>query len=300
MTDGAKAQTGWHGGWFVLAGVTILSPDALLVRLIGADEMTTAFWRLLLLGLTLLLAAVWRGVRRRQSLRHAVMPTRDDMLAGAFYGGTSLCFILSIKNTDVANTLVIIAATPLIAGLIGVFLFRRQQALRTWIASIVVFVSLAVIVGQGLGGVNMKGDLLALGTAVCLACYFNVLGVKIHIDSVRAMMAGAFLATAVVAPMSHPAAIAGLDFVWLLLLGCLVLPLSFTLISRGAKHIPAAEVGLIMLAEAIFGSILVWIFIGEVPTAVTFIAGGIVIATLALHSLMALRDHRQRRKIPTA
>ena len=98
-----------HGAWLVLIGVLIISPDALLVRLVKADDMTTAFWRLLILGSTLALIAFWRGMRRRQSLRHAMMPTRDEMLAGLFYGGTSACFILSIRNTDAANTLVIIA-----------------------------------------------------------------------------------------------------------------------------------------------------------------------------------------------
>ena len=55
-----------HGAWLVLIGVLSISPDALLVRLVKADDMTTAFWRLLILGSTLALIAFWRGVRRRR------------------------------------------------------------------------------------------------------------------------------------------------------------------------------------------------------------------------------------------
>lgn len=283
-----------HGGWLALLGITILSPDALLIRLIRADDMTTAFWRLLILGLTLMVAAMWRGMRARQTLWQAVCPTRQEILAGLFYGGTSACFILSIKNTDAANTLVIIAATPLLSGLIGAFLFRRRQAMRTWIASIVVFVALATIVGSGFGGANMLGDLLALGTAICMACYFNVLGVCIKVDTVRAMMVGALLVAVFVAPAATPAALYPWDPLWLVLLGCVVLPLSFTFISMGAKRIPAAEVGLIMLTEAILGSGLVWLFMGEVPSRTTLIAGAVVITTLAAHSALALYGRKQR------
>jgi|TARA_R110001583_G_scaffold91955_4_gene234198 drug/metabolite transporter (DMT)-like permease len=286
-----------HGGWLALLGITILSPDALLIRLIKADDMTTAFWRLLILGMTLMVAAAWRGARAREPLWQAICPRRDEVLAGIFYGGTSACFILSIKNTDAANTLVIIAATPLISGLIGAFLFRRKQPLRTWVASIVVFAALAIIVGNGLGGAHMLGDVLALGTALCMACYFNVLGARIAIDTVRAMMVGALLVAVFVAPAASPLMLFPWDPVWLILLGCLVLPLSFTFISMGAKRIPAAEVGLIMLTEAILGSGLVWLFMGEVPSSTTMIAGAVVIVTLATHSALALYSSKRRRAV---
>lgn len=284
-----------HGGWLALLGITILSPDALLIRLIRADDMTTAFWRLLILGLTLTVAAAWRGRRAHQPLWQAIRPRRDEILAGVFYGGTSACFILSIKNTDAANTLVIIAATPLISGIIGAFLFKRRQPLRTWVASIVVFAALAIIVGNGLGGAHMLGDILALGTALCMACYFNVLGARIAVDTVRAMMVGALLVAICVAPAATPLALFPWDPLWLILLGCLVLPLSFTFISMGAKRIPAAEVGLIMLTEAILGSGLVWVFMGEVPSSTTLIAGAVVIVTLASHSALALYSSKRRR-----
>jgi drug/metabolite transporter (DMT)-like permease len=73
--------------------------------------------------------------------------------------------------------------------------------------------------------------------------------------------------------------------------------LSFTFISMGAKRIPAAEVGLIMLTEAILGSGLVWLFMGEVPSSTTMIAGAVVIVTLATHSALALYSSKRRRAV---
>ena len=283
-----------HGSWLVLIGVMIISPDALLVRLVEAPNTTTAFWRLALLTATLFAVAVVQGLRRRQSLGRAILPTRDELFAGVFYGGTSVCFILSIRNTDAANTLVIIAATPLLAGLIGVFVFKRAQAMRTWVASIVVFGALATIVGAGFGGANTLGDVLALGTAICMACYFNVVGTRNHIDAIRAMMIGSLMATLIIAPAADPRLVSGFDMLWLVLLGCLILPLSFVFITAGAKKIPAAEAGLIMLNEAIFGSILVWLVIDEAPSQTTLVCGVIVIVTLATHSYLALRESRRR------
>lgn len=286
-----------HGGLLALVGVIILSPDALLVRLIQADDFTTAFWRLGFLTVALLSFALWQGVKRGQGPIQAILPSRYEVLTGLFYGGTCTFFILSIRNTDAANTLVIIAATPLLAGLMGVFIFKRRQPLRTWIASLVVVLALMTLISAGFGGENALGDILALGTAFCMAGFFNMIGARPAINEVRAMWFGAFLATMVMVPAADPASAQGMDWVWLLMLGFWVLPVSFLLISAGARKIPAAEVGLIMLNEAIFGSLLVWLVINEVPSQTTFVSGTIVIATLVIHSLLGIRASKMARRI---
>jgi len=285
-----------HGGWIALLGVLILSPDALLLRLIAADDFTTAFWRLGFLTVALLLVALWNGVQQGKSVVQSIMPGRYEMLTGLFYGGTCTLFMFSVRNTDAANTLIIIAATPLLAGLIGVFIFRRSQPIRTWVASVVVFVALLGLFSAGFGGKNALGDMLALGAAICMAGYFNVLGAKPEVDALKGMLFGAFVVTLILLPGAAPLSPVGLDWVWLLMLGFWVLPVSFLLIAYASRKIPAAEVSLIMLNEAIFGSFLVWVFVNEVPDEMTLISGTVVITTLVIHSLLGLRASKRARK----
>ncbi|MCC9622488.1 DMT family transporter [Thalassospira sp. MA62] len=286
---------GMHGGILALLGVVVLCPDALLIRFIEADDFTTAFWRLGFLTIALLMLALWQGIKGGEGIIQSIMPDRYETLTGLFYGGTCAFFILSVRNTDAANTLVIIAATPLLAGVIGVLVFKRRQPMRTWIASIVVFVALLSLISAGFGGENALGDILALGTACCMAGFFNVIGAKPHMNEVRGMLVGAFLSTLVMVPGAQPLAVQGMDWVWLLALGFWVLPVSFLLISAASRKIPAAEVSLIMLNEAILGSFLVWLFIDEVPSQTTFLSGTVVIVTLVVHSLIGMRAARRRR-----
>ncbi|KJE35215.1 membrane protein [Thalassospira sp. HJ] len=284
-----------HGGWIALLGVVILSPDALLLRLIEADDFTTAFWRLGFLTVALLLVALWHGAKRGEGVWQSIVPGRFEMLTGLFYGGTCTLFMFSVRNTDAANTLIIIAATPLLAGLIGVFIFKRGQPIRTWVASVVVFVALLGLFSAGFGGKNALGDMLALGAAICMAGYFNVLGAKPEVDAIKGMLFGAFIVTLVLLPGSAPFSPVGADWVWMLLLGFWVLPVSFLLIAHASRKIPAAEVSLIMLNEAIFGSFLVWVFVNEVPDEMTLISGTVVITTLVIHSLLGLRASKRAR-----
>lgn len=277
-------------------GVVILSPDALLLRLIGADDFTTAFWRLGFLTVALLLVALWNGAKRGEGIVQSIRPNGFEILTGLFYGGTCTLFMFSVRNTDAANTLIIIAATPLLAGLIGVFIFKRSQPIRTWVASVVVFVALLGMFSAGFGGKNALGDMLALGAAICMAGYFNVLGAKPEVDALKGMLFGAFVVTLILLPGAEPLSPVGLDWVWLLMLGFWVLPVSFLLIAYASRKIPAAEVSLIMLNEAILGSFLVWVFVNEVPDEMTLISGTVVITTLVIHSLLGLRASKRANK----
>ena len=285
-----------HGGLLALIGIAILSPDALLIRLIHADDMTATFWRVCFLAIALLVVALWRGVERGQGIVQAIMPGKDEILTGIFYAGTSVLFILSVRNTDAANTLVIISATPLLAGLMGMFIFKRSLPMRTWVASLVVLAALVLIVGAGFGGENALGDILALCAAFCMAGFLNVISARPKMDEVKGMLFGAFIATVAMAPAAQPTEVYGIDWVWLLILGVWVVPVSFLFLSAGARKIPAAEVGLIMLNEAIFGSLLVWLFVQEVPSKMTFICGAVVIATLIVHSVLGMRAGRRLRE----
>ena len=80
---------------------------------------------------------------------------------------------------------------------------------------------------------------------------------------------------------------------YLIVLGGIVLPVSFTLITIGPRYLPAPEVSLILLTETILGPIWVWLALNEVPQATTLVAGALIISTLAVHTFMSLWATRQ-------
>jgi drug/metabolite transporter (DMT)-like permease len=57
----------------------------------------------------------------------------------------------------------------------------------------------------------------------------------------------------------------------------------------GPRYIPAAEVGLLMLLESILGPFWVWLVFAEPPGLHTLLGGAIVLSTLALNTVWALR-----------
>ena len=68
------------------------------------------------------------------------------------------------------------------------------------------------------------------------------------------------------------------------LAGSFQIGFGFILITTGSRTTPAATVGVLMLAEAVFGPLWAWVFINEVPPASVLVGGGIIIFSILFHS----------------
>ena len=69
---------------------------------------------------------------------------------------------------------------------------------------------------------------------------------------------------------------------------CVAIP--FVLITLAPRYITAAEVNLFFLLETILGPLWVWLVIHEQPSIETIIGGIVIIGTIAVHSILALRE----------
>lgn len=274
-----------------LLGVLVLTPDALLIRLIEADRATLLFWRTLLKGLTLwlVLALYFRG----RLLSVTLAMGRIGLLATGVFGLSTILFVSSITLTTAANTLFILSTAPLFAALISWVVLRERVALRTWIAVVCALVGIAVIFAGSLGGGTLLGDLLAVGAALSLAAQLSIARHARSINLVPALATGVLLVALLSgATFASPLSVTREDMLWLVLLGCVVVPLAFGLLTLAPRYIPSPEVSLIMQLEAVLGPLWVWLGVGEVPPVTTFIGGALVVGTLVVHSLLSLRAYR--------
>ena len=269
------------------AGVLLLTPDTLLVRLIAIDPWTMIFWRgaLVMLGLVAYLA--WSDGRR---VLARFRTDRGSTLAVALlFTVSAVLFILALDMTSVANTLIIVASSPLFAAIFGRIFLGEAVPTRTWAAIGATLGGIGVVVSGSLGGGTLPGDLAALGTAVCLAASLSLLRRTRARNMVPAMALSGLMSAVIALPLAAPFAMDMTQAGLMLLLGLIILPISFCLIMLGPRYLPAPEVGLIMLLETVLGPLWVWLVLGEAANARALLGGGIVIATLIVHSALAMR-----------
>lgn len=95
---------------------------------------------------------------------------------------------------------------------------------------------------------------------------------------------GSLLSSLIALPLAVPYSLNSVQWGYLLILGILVLPPAFALLYVGPRYIPAPEVSLMLLLEAIFSPLLVWLIIGENPGVATLIGGTIIVLALGANA----------------
>jgi drug/metabolite transporter (DMT)-like permease len=104
-------------------------------------------------------------------------------------------------------------------------------------------------------------------------------------------VSGLFTACLVL-PFASPFSITQSDLGYLMIIGLYVLPLGSAMLYIGPRYIPASEVGLLILLESIFGTFWVYLVLEEIPAQTTIIGGVIILSSLAMNAVWALRDRR--------
>ena len=270
------------------AGVLIISPDGLLTRLIQTDHWTMIFWRALLLSFGMWLAVSLINPNRVWQ-RYRTVRGPGWLMVAAYSLGT-ISFVYAITHTSVANTLVILSSTPLFAAIVSRVILNEKIGLRTMTAIVLVAIGIGVIASGSIGtGGALAGDLAAILGSFFLACGLSFVRRFPQISSLSAISCSGLLTALLVLPLASPLAVTQADFGYLLIMGLYVVPIGTALMYLGPRYIPSAEVGLLLLLESILGPLWVWLVLSEQPGDRTLLGGVIVISTLVINTVWALR-----------
>ncbi|MBO6521848.1 MAG: DMT family transporter [Rhodospirillales bacterium] len=276
-----------RGFALTLFGVLVLTPDTLMIRLIDIDPWTMNFWRGAMMAATLILA--YAGVRRGALFADIRGLGIAGLAVAVIYALNAISFVFAVEHTRVANVLIILAATPLISALLSVIVLKERVAGPTWAAIAAGMTGVIIVVGDGFRAGTSLGDIFAFVTATALAVTFIIIRHNRHVNMIPAAALGALLSAVLVSPLADPMSVPAESWGLLLVLGFVVMPVSFGLITLGPRTLPAPEVALLMLLETVLGPLWVWLVIDEAPSETTFIGGVVVIGAVAMQSAWRLR-----------
>lgn len=286
--SGIRLVTDHRQGTILAAvGVTILSFDALLVRLAATTPADVLFWRGLFIAVSLTL--VLRMLHGRWSwtaLREAGRP--GWVLAGSM-GLLQVLFVAALMHTSVANVVIMLAAAPLFAAVFSGIFLGEWVAPRTWVAMLLCIIGIVTVFGGSLGTGNLFGDTLALGAAIVVAANFTQLRRAPGVSRLAVVSGGAVVACLAAAMFADPLAASAMTLFWLAVMGLVQMPLALAMMTEATRYLPSAEVALFLVIEAVLGTYWVWLWLGEEPPGATLAGGMLIIATLVVHSWLALR-----------
>jgi len=214
---------------------------------------------------------------------------RHGIIYISTFSVTNIAFVVSIQNTNVANTLVMIAMAPMLSAILGAIFLKEIPDRKTWVAIAITFMAAVYIFYDSIQLGNIYGDTLGLVTAIGLA----VGAVTIRSAKKKNLVPAAVVGKLFVAIFamffieSYVLVNRDLFIVPLMCVMCVAIP--FVMVTIAPRFIPAEEVNLFFLLETIIGPIWVWIVIKEQPSIETIQGGLIIILTIAIHSFFKLK-----------
>ncbi len=276
------------GSLLAFVAVMFITPDSLLIRLSDIETWGMLFYRgaipffIVLIGLLLFY---------RQNFINAFLKVG---IVGIFYAiSFSICnitFIVSIQNTNVANTLIMIALAPMLSAILGAVFLKEVPSKGTWIAIFITFLAALFIFYDSLQVGNLFGNIMGFVTASGLA----VNAVLIRYAKDRDLLPSAVMGKLGVAVFAfffvENFNLIGTDQIYIPIMCIICVALPFVLVTIAPRFIPAEEVNLFFLLETIIGPIWVWLVVKEQPTLETIIGGAVIIITLGIHSFIKLRE----------
>ncbi len=277
------------GSLLAFVAVMFITPDSLFIRLSNVDTWGLVFYRGIIPFFTVFLGMLL--IYKLNFFKILFTSGFHGLIYVATFSITNITFVVSIQNTNVANTLVMIATAPMLSAILGAIFLKEQPDKKTLISIIITFLSIIYIFSDSLKLGNFYGDILGFVTAIGLA----VGAVTIRSGKSKNLVPAAVIGKLFVASFAlffiESFVLKNNDLIIVPLMCILCVAIPFVLVTIAPRFIPAAEVNLFFLLETIIGPIWVWLIIKEQPSTETLLGGFVIISTIAIHSFLKLRNN---------
>ena len=216
---------------------------------------------------------------------------KQGIIAGVFLAVANICFIHSLENTSVANTLFTLSTIPFLTAIIATFVLKEIIPPKTLLIMIGAFLGIALMVSEGMKAGQFFGLILAFCTALSFSCFAIILRRYNHLDMIPCLLISAtfviiitFITTS--GDIFIPATEVAYCFFW----GGVLSGFVNSAFIFATRYLSASEVTLFMLLEFSLGPIWVWLFLNEAVSIQTLFGGAIVIFCVSINSLIHLKQ----------
>tara|TARA_B100001121_G_C18568330_1_gene563780 strand:+ start:131 stop:991 length:861 start_codon:yes stop_codon:yes gene_type:complete len=275
------------GSLLAFVAVIFITPDSLFIRLSSVDTWSLVFYRGMIPFMTVFIAMLL--IYRLNFFKILLTSGHHGLIYIITFSITNITFVVSIQNTNVANTLVMIAMAPMLSAILGAFFLKEMPDKKTWIAIAITFIAAVYIFYDSLQLGSIYGDILGFITALGLAVGAVTIRSAKKKNLVPAAVVGKLFVALFAMFFIESYVLTELDLLIVPLMCVMCVAIPFVLVTIAPRFIPAEEVNLFFLLETIIGPFWVWMIIKEQPSLETIQGGAVIILTIAIHSFLKLR-----------
>ena len=260
-----------------LSGILIITPDSLFIRLVKINSWELVFYRGIIPFLCLFLGLLI--YYNKNFIKYFLAIGFYGVLNAIIVAATNVTFIVSLENTNVANTLIMLSLAPFMAAFMSLIFLKEYPKRRTWIAMSLCFIFVILIFYDSYGAGRLYGDLFGFATAFLLP--------SLMLAKFFTMLIGLFFIKSI--------ALNGQDLYLVPIMCVFMVTVPLALLTLAPRYMPAHEVELFFVLETTLGPFWVWLFIYEQPSSKTIIGGILIILTIFIHTILELKKHNKKK-----
>ena len=262
------------------------STGGFFVRSVSADPWEIIAVRCFFagLGILLILLVSERG-RVWPVLRASGWPV---LAVGVATAWGIIAYVLSMQYTLVANVIAIMTTSTVMVALLAKPVLGEPVTLRTWLALLGSLCGVGVMFWSDVGSGGIIGNLLALSIAAAIAIQ-TLIARRFRTGRMEpAVLMAAVIAGLVSLPLALPFEATAPEIGYMAALGLVQLASALTLYFYAARFLPAPVLIFVVLIDAVFAPVWVWLGFGEVPGTLVFIGAVVILASVAGNALFGL------------
>ena len=288
MKKAPSSSVGFSPLLFVVAAAVLWSTGGLFIKWTSVSGLELSFGRSLLAAITV---AIF-------TRREGFGLNKVTALASVLYAALLLLFVLATKQTTAANAIFLQYTAPVYLLIFEPLFYKEKFRSTDLVVVIVCVAGMSLFFVGKLRPQDVTGNLLALASGLCFACYFLLLrhSTSRAVNRASSVIYGNLLLVLVAAPaglqaIPHMTSHDGWSVIYL---GVVQIGLAYTLFTAAmARGVRSLDAGIVGYIEPVLNPIWVFLVLGERPSQWALLGGGIIVAAVVCHMLMDARRGRR-------
>ena len=217
------------GMLLAFTAIMFITPDSLFIRLANTESWNLIFYRGIIPFLVVLIGLLF--IYKKKLLKILIKNGWHGVAYAIVFTMTNITFVISIENTNVANTLIMIALAPMLSAIISFIFLNENPDKKTWLAIIITTLAVIYIFYDALDAGDFLGNFLGLVTALGLAIGANIIRSAKKISLVPSAMLGKLMVALIALMFVDQIRLEGNDLVIVPLMCIMCVAIPFVLVT---------------------------------------------------------------------
>nr|WP_321234698.1 DMT family transporter [uncultured Psychroserpens sp.] len=274
-----------HVIWLTIATIFISTSGA-LGKFIDMPIAVIIWWRCALGAIFLLVFCKYKKIQLKINSGHDRL---TFFIAALFLGAHWITYFHALKVSNVAIGMLSLFTFPVFTTLLEpLFSKEKLDPMHMVLGALVLLGVYFLVPDFDLESSQLQGVLWGIISAICYA--IRTLMLKQHVSVYNGSML-MFYQVAILAAVLLPSLII-LDtsaiktqYPYVIILALVTTAIGHTLFVNSLNHFKASTVSIIASTQPVFGIIIAFLFLNEIPTLNTFLGGTLIISTVIIESI---------------